>query len=273
MRRKILKSTLIMGVGIVMAAGSANADVLFQDTFDGTGALGTDWNSWKNGSSGADPGQSGGSYVFGRSSAIWAQAAVQATSTVDIASFDSVEFRLNVKDFGGSTSGVTGDGATSFIAGEYDSSLGALYSSALDGMVLKVVHNSINFGSYPNADSDPRTWVEIRKTDDTLLGKTVVMSTNDFTLVMSMTSNSWTLGVEGAGSWLAEGANSGLHGYDVSTWSGGASLRMESWNGTTTDFGAASVDGASITTIPEPAALGLMGLSGLAAFMLRRLRM
>ena len=253
----VSKDAVIAGVCALMVLGSANAaaNVVFQDTFDGAGALGADWDSWRHTSSAANPGQSGGSYVFGRSSAIWAQAAVQATSTVDIASFDSVEFRFNVKDFGGSSVDIgLADGWTSFFAGEYDGNLSGLYSAALDGIVLKVEHKSLNFGSWPNAAADPRTWVEIRKTDDTLLGKMVVQSTNDFTLVMTLTPDTWSLGVEGAASWQSSGASSGLHGYDVWTWTEGASLRMESWNGTSegADFGPASIDGISITTIGDP---------------------
>ncbi|MEN8255676.1 MAG: LamG domain-containing protein, partial [Verrucomicrobiota bacterium] len=197
-------------LGVYLQEPSPFTGIVFQDTFDGSGALGATWNSWQNSSSGANPGQSGGSYVFDHAGTDWAQAAVQATTTVDVASFDSVEFRFDIKDFGGSTVGVTVDGRTSFIAGEHDSSLDSLFDASLDGMVLQVRHGDINFGS------SPRTWVEIRKTDNSLLGKTVVQSTNDFTLVMTLSTNSWALGVEDAGSWIAEGVDSGLHGYDTS---------------------------------------------------------
>lgn len=219
--------------------------IVFQDAFDGAGSLGVEWDSWQNPSSGADPGQSGGSYVFDHTGTDWAQAAVQTTSTVDIASWDSVEFRFDIKDFGGSSIDAgTVDGRTSFIAGENDSSLDSLFdTSSIQGMVLQVRHGDINFGS------TPRTWVEIRKTDNTLLGKTVVESTNDFTLVMTLSTNSWALSVEGAGSWIAQGVDNGLHGYDTSTWANGAALRMESWN-VVGDFGPASIDGASIKLNP-----------------------
>ena len=227
-----------------------NTNTFFRDTFDGTGALGADWDSWKNAASAADPKQSDGSYVFGRSSATWAQAAVQTTFIVDIAAYDSVDFKFQIKDFGGSSTGIGEvSGKTSFIVGEQDRNLNALYDSSLDGLMFEVVHNSINFGSWPDAAADPRTWVEIRKTDDTLLGKMVVQSTNDFTLVMSMTSSSWEIDVEGASYWMASGVTNGLHGYDVSTWAGGAGLRMESWNNVG-NFGPASIDSASIELIP-----------------------
>ena len=224
---------------------------VFRDTFNGTGALGSAWDSWRNNSSAADPGQSSGSYVFGRTGTNWAQAAVQTTSTVNIATLDSAEFRFSIKDFGGSTFGVTGDGKTTFFTGEYDGSLSSLYSSSLDGLVLRISHNAINLSSFPDAAADPRTWVEIEKTDGTLLGKAVVQSTNDFTLVMTLDANSWEFDVEGASYWVDSGVTAGLHGYDVWTWSDGACLRMESWNVTTADFGPASIDEVSITVFGE----------------------
>jgi hypothetical protein len=66
---------------------------------------------------------------------------------------------------------------------------------------------------------------------------------------MTLSANSWALSVEGAGSWVAEGVDNGLHGYDTSTWTSGAALRMESWNASG-DFGAASIDGVAIKVNP-----------------------
>ena len=90
--------------------------------------------------------------------------------------------------------------------------------------------------------------MQIKKTDGTVLGVVVVQSTNDFTLVMTMTTNTWAFGVEGATYWVDSGAVSGLHGYDLSTWANGAGLRMESWNGDG-DFGPASIGDVSIQSV------------------------
>ena len=191
---------------------------------------------------------------------------------MDLSAFDSVEFRFDVKGFGESSTGIgEAGGRTSFIVAEHDSNLGALYgSSEIEGLLFAVEHRSINFGSFPDAATDPRTIVKILKTDDTELGTMVVQSINDFTLVMTMTSDSWAFGVEGANAWNNGGVSSGLHVYDVSTWGGVASLRMESWNQAGT-FYPASIDGASITTIPEPATLGLISISMAGLLWFRRL--
>jgi len=272
MKSNILKCGLIVSAGILAVLGSANANVLFQDTFDGTGALGAGWEEWKAAASGANPGQDGaGNYVFAHTGTGWAEAAIQTTATADIASYDSVKFRFDVTDWSGTAFGVQGAGQTRFVAGEYDTSLGGMHSGAFDGLVLSVDHQSINFGSWPDAAADPRTWLEIQKSDGTGLGTMVVMATNNFTLVMSLTSTSWEFDVEGASYWVSGGSTSGLHGYDVGTWADGASLRVEEYN-VAANFGPARIDGISIETIPEPATLGLLGLGGLMAFVVRRLR-
>lgn len=262
MESSALKIASIIGVSLMVAAaltsaetGSVNkAEVLFKDTFDGKGNLGVGWNFWKNVSSAANPKQNGGCLVFGRSSSTWAQAAIQTAKPMEIASCQSMVFKFHVRDFGGSSCDAgTGEGATSFIVGEYDKTLDGLYDSSLDGLVLKIEHNAINFGSYPNPAEDPRTWVVIEKTDGTQLSKMVARSTNDFTLVMTLASTWWRLEVEGdcPYPWVAEGEGamtgdpSGRHGYDLSTWIDGASLRMESWNGEG-KFGSVSIEGVSI---------------------------
>jgi len=163
---------------------------------------------------------------------------VQTAKPLDIDSCQSVIFKFHIKYFGGSSCDAgTGEGATSFIIGEHDKSLDDLHDSSLDGLVLKIEHNAINFGSYPSSAEDPQTWVVIQKTDGTQLSKMVVRSINDFTLVMTLASTWWILDVEGDRPlpWVAEGEGTGIgqpsgrHDYDLSTWIDGASLRMESW--------------------------------------------
>lgn len=243
-----------LGVAILMVLGSANAATLFQDTFDGTGALGDGWDSWTNTFSGAVHGQSGGSYVFDHTGTNWAQAAVQS-DPVYITAYDAVDFKFHIKDFGGSDVSNSIDGATSFMVAEGEEpaldDLLANTTYPLDGLVLMIPHNTINFGSYPDAASDPRTWVEIWKSDySTLLGKIVVQATNDFTLVVSLNYDAWSVDVEGASFWVAEGWSHGLHGYDLWSWATGARLRMESWN-VSGDFGPASIDAVTIEATPK----------------------
>ena len=249
MKSKIFKKIIILGVGVVMALGLAHAEVVFQDTFDGSGAPGAEWDLYANAN--ANPNQSGGCLVFDHTDTLSSQAAVQTTSTVNIAAFDSVVYRFHVKDFAGSSTGIgMVAGKTSFIVAEHDSDLNALYgSSGIEGLVFTVEHNGINFGSFPDAATDPRTNIKIYTADDnTQLGTVVVQSTNDFTLVVTLTADSWSVAAEGAGMWTKSGVSSGLHGYDVSTWVEGASLRMESWNLTGT-FYPASIDGVSVATV------------------------
>jgi len=209
-------STSIVGVGMLLALGSVHAEIVFQDTFDGSGAPSAAWDLYA--SPQANPNLSDGSLIFDRTETSSAQAAVQTTSTVDIAAFDSVVYRFHIKNFSGSSTGLgIVAGKTSFIVAEHDSDLNALYgSSGIEGMVFTVEHNGINFGSYPDAETDPRTNIKIYKTDDTtLLGTVVVQSTNDFTLVVTMTADSWSVAAEGAGMWTKSGVASGLHGYDM----------------------------------------------------------
>ena len=253
MKRSRSNKVLTIGIGLLIAAGAiaqVKKDVLFKDTFDGKGALGSGWETWKNVSSSANPTQKGGCLVFSRSSeTLWAQAAVQTAKPVDVSAGKSIQFKFRIKDFGGSGCDAgTGKGTTSFIVAEHDNSLDSLYgASDVEGLVLLVEHSSINFGSWPNPEEDPRTWVEIRKTDDTLLGKMVVQSTNDFTLVMTLAGTWWSLEAEGALFWMVSGLGeaSGRHGYDLSTWADGASLRIESWNADGT-FPPASINAVSI---------------------------
>jgi len=78
MIRNVSNNILAMGIVPLIVAGSTaqvKKEILFKDTFDGKGALGSGWEIWKNVSSVADSKQSGGSLVFGRSSSTWVQAA------------------------------------------------------------------------------------------------------------------------------------------------------------------------------------------------------
>ena len=256
MKRDVINKMSAIGIGLLIAAGAiaqVKKDVLFKDTFDGKGALGSGWETWKNVSSSANPTQKGGCLVFSRSSeTLWAQAAVQTAKPVDVSSGKSIQFKFHIKDFGGSSCNAgTVEGETSFIVGEYDTTLDGLHDASLDGLVLKVEHNAMNFGSCPNPSEDPRTWVVVEKTDGTLLSKVVVRSTNDFTLVMTLASTWWSLDTEGALLLVAEGEGkdagqpSGRHDFDLSTWADGASLRIESWNADGT-FPPASINAVSI---------------------------
>lgn len=201
----IVKNMMVM---MLVFAGSLSvfAEVAFQDTFDGAGALGAGWNTWKNTSSAANPIQSGGSFVFDRTSTAWAQAAVQTTTTVDVGAYDSVEFRFGINDFGGDSVGLGIPGKTSFVVSQYDTSLNSLYgSSGVDGLVFSVEHQSINFGSFPDAETDPRTNIKVYTIAGVELGALVVRATNDYTMVVTMTDSTWAFDAEGVSWWKKSG--------------------------------------------------------------------
>ena len=239
-----------IGVQLDGTEGYPDLNTVQIETFNESISLQSGWDEWQNTNSGADPKLVNGSYVFDHLSTNWSQAAIQSVSTVDVTDYGSVDFKFHIKDFGGSSNGKTANGRTSFIVAEHDNDLNALYgSSGVEGLLFSINHNAINYDSYPDAASDPRTWVKIFTMDNTELGRFVVQSTNDFTLVLTMTDSSWSADVEGASYWVDGGSMSGLHGFDMSTWTHGTSLRMESWN-FIGDFGPASIDGITIEIRP-----------------------
>lgn len=228
-------------------AGCPDLNVIELETFDEGHPLQDGWEEWQNANSGAAPQLIGGNYVFGHTGTNWSQAAIQSVTAADLTAYESVDFKFHIKNFGGSCAGETAFGRTSFIVAGHDDDLNELYnSSGINGLLFSINHNAINFGSTPDPATDPRTWVKILKTDQTELGTFVVQSTNDFTLILSMTTNTWSAKVEGGSCWINNGTMNGTHDCDLLTH---ISLRIESWNATG-DFGPAAIDGATIETHP-----------------------
>ena len=221
----------------LFCAFTVQAAVLFEDGFDGSGALGAEWETWINGNSGAIvPYRTNDTLVLTYESNLWAQVAMQATTKTDIALYQQVDFKFDIADFGGDSNDLgIGNGKTSFIVAEYDDSLGALYSSSgIDGIVLSVQHNLIN------NNGTPSVLVEIRLIDNTWKGNLVVDATNDFSLVVSTTISNFTVMAEGASYYLKSGTNSLDHAWDYRS----MVPRIEMWKNSDDDvFGPAHIDG------------------------------
>jgi hypothetical protein len=271
-RNKEMKMNKKSVVGLVMliAVGSLQADVLFEDDFSGSGAPSAPWQTytWSNGS---PPVQAGGNLVTDAGANTGVSRAQTTNRTMVVSDWsEGITYTAVLADRGTVANGKAVMSDTAFTVCENVTPETAWYNQSVQGLYLTL---------FNDVQSTDRTTIRIYRkgTGDStsqrgvLMGSAVIGATSDITMSVHLDETNYEISFAGGALFSATGTT-GAHNFDFDTkWVNGSSVRLEAMQQGTGDFGPAEWDSVSVTAIPEPLTLGLIGVSLMGILGYRRI--